>query len=1138
MEHVGGYELVHRFARGETADLYLARRHGAAGFVRDCVVKKLRADLQRDPAVVRRFLADARIAAQLQHRHIAQVIDLGRLQDQAHFAAIELVDGPDVGTLLDRAVGGARVPVDVAIWIVSRVAEAVHHAHEFADPVSGANLGLVHGHLSPRSVVVAMDGAVRTLGFSDLTAGARVTNLTQRQKLYAAPETRRGEPIARMADVFSLGAMLYHLLTGRAVPEQGPIPPPSSVEPRVDSELDALVAAALAAKPGDRQESAGRLGVAMMRWQLQRTGDARASVAAWMATQPATLSPRNRGFGEPPAADAVALDELPESALLDADVASHIDAPDLPMVGGDRALTRLRGHIEAGKRLICLRGMAGIGKSRIVQQAAVEHVDAGGVAWCVDLHEVADIAPACAAVMQATGGTLPGAGSDELAVGAAAERLATLGDGWLILDGLDMLSDRCGAMLSAWRDCNPDLRIIVTAQRRLDVPDATGMVVRPLAVPADDVVDVQIEACQLFVDRARRAAADWRPSRADAAAISAIARRLDGIPLAIEMAAARLAEMSLAQLAARLQTGLDVLSEKRGRRDTLRGAIGWSWTMLSGEERKALIELAVFVGGFTRATATAVLDAKATSVAGVTMTADEIIDDLRDRSMLRPISGEGDEQRFGMYESVRSYVEAQPDAPEIGRVASARHARTMIAMAAERAAAALTHDGEAAVDWLAAERENLLAVHRRALSTRPLTGARVTEALAVAAALYPAMIERGPQGVLHALFTAAIAAVDLLGSQEISRIDGPTRVHAEALHADMLGTRGNPSDGIAMAERALEHAASDDRAAAQAHYARAVCLRQGDRMHEAIDAATQARTICQRTGDAALEAQALNVIGAVFYDLGEREMSAGCFQAALAAARHVGHQLQVSRTTGNLGCIYADRGDMDKAAPYFHEALGDAKRLANRRGEGVIHSYLGIVAQERGNFGLAGVHYRRGLELLETVGDSHRKAYVEALYGWMLAETAELSGAEALLKGVVDEFVARGDWRLRAMYLATLAFIRACDGDVSTAHRLLGVAEKLASRQSDPIAAGTISVFRAGVLLADAESTGQQTDEAAKILSGVRAPRPADDTHPTGKPPLVQLSSEVRTALRILAANGIDSAAQPGLYAMTTGGAP
>jgi len=267
------------------------------------------------------------------------------------------------------------------------------------------------------------------------------------------------------------------------------------------------------------------------------------------------------------------------------------------------------------------------------------------------------------------------------------------------------------------------------------------------------------------------------------------------------------------------------------------------------------------------------------------------------------------------------------------------------------------------------------------------------------------------------------------------------------------------------------------------------------------------------------------VTGGVFYDLGERDTAAECFLASLAAARQIGHQAQAARATGNLGCIHADQGDCEKASAFFHESLLEDRKNGNRRGMGVMHSFLGLVAQERGNGGLARLHYRRGLDLLEQVGDHHRRAYVEGLYAWFLLETTELDAAEALLVGIVDRFVARLDWRLRAMFLATLAFIRALAGKGKGCRRLLTEAGRLAPAQSDASADGVLAVFRAGseTLLAKSTTARERVRKrAAAELAAVSAPRSPDEQHPDGRPALTDISSEVRTALRILAANGVE----------------
>jgi len=194
----------------------------------------------------------------------------------------------------------------------------------------------------------------------------------------------------------------------------------------------------------------------------------------------------------------------------------------------------------------------------------------------------------------------------------------------------------------------------------------------------------------------------------------------------------------------------------------------------------------------------------------------------------------------------------------------------------------------------------------------------------------------------------------------------------------------------------------------------------------------------------------------------------------------------------------------------------------------VIHSFLGLVAQERGNVGLGRLHFRRGLDLLEQVGDKHRRAYIEGLYAWLLLETGEQDAAETLLVGIVDRFVARLDWRLRAMFLATLAYIRARSGKAKTSRRLLAEAGRLAPAQSDASADGVLAVFSEGVAWHLAGSDAEHSKLKRSIgeaLAQVSALRTPDEHHPEGRPALTDISSEVRTALRILLANGVPAPA-------------
>ena len=602
-------------------------------------------------------------------------------------------------------------------------------------------------------------------------------------------------------------------------------------------------------------------------------------------------------------------------------------------------------------------------------------------------------------------------------------------------------------------------------------------------------------------------------------AIAAIALRLEGIPLAIELAAARLDELGPQTLLERLQPGLDVLRGKgpRSRKRTLRGAIDWSWNQLTAAERSALFQATVFRGGFDLAAAQAVIQPAEDAPAGPPLA--KVLAGLCDRSLLRATRASGGPRRHALFDSIRAYVVEHHESHVAIAAARARHADWMVQTARQQASLTPTHDGPDAHAWLLRERDNLLAVHERALRRSPTTATALNQALEVAAALYPAMIEPGPQSVLAGLFERALAALDAAPAEVVGAVDQPLLARALALFAEMRGNAGQAGAGLELADRALAlaEAVDSDPGRALASYARGVCLRMSDRMDDAVAAITAARTLAQAGGDLALECQTLNLTGGVFYNLGERETAEGCFRAALGAARQVGYHLMVARATGNLGCVYADRGDCEGAWRYFHESLVDAREQGNRRGEGVIHSMLGLVAQERGNVGLARLHFRRGLDLLEEVGDGHRAAYVKGLYAWFLLETDEMDAAAALLEAIVAEFVAKGDWRLRAMFMATLGYIHAVRGDRTGALSALGRAAVLARRQSDPTAEGVLVVFRAGAELAFAAADPAAHDQARRDLLSVQRPHSGVSGPSAARKPLIEMSSEVRTALRIVA---------------------
>jgi serine/threonine protein kinase len=271
---LGSYEILRKLTRGGMAEIFLARTSGPSGFEKLVVLKKILAKYAGKPRYVQLFLDEARLAASLDHPNIAQVYDIGMV-DGSYFFAMEYLHGQDVRSILHRAWRiGVRFPIEHAVQIARNVASALHFAHDKRRG-DGTLLGLVHRDVSPSNIIVTYDGATKLLDFGVAkTAASTVKTRTGALKgkiAYMSPEQARGAPVDRRSDIFSLGIVLWEMVTTQRlyraendlatlqmIINQAPRPP-SQVCPDCPPELERIVLRALAPGATQRYSTAEQL---------------------------------------------------------------------------------------------------------------------------------------------------------------------------------------------------------------------------------------------------------------------------------------------------------------------------------------------------------------------------------------------------------------------------------------------------------------------------------------------------------------------------------------------------------------------------------------------------------------------------------------------------------------------------------------------------------------------------------------------------------------------------------------------------------------------------------------------------------------------------------------------------------------
>jgi serine/threonine protein kinase len=284
----GKYDLLEKVAAGGMAEVWRARLRDGSGGGEILAVKRILPAIAADHNFITMFLNEARIAVQLSHPGVVQIRDLGEI-DGSYFLAMEYVAGQNLRTIIDRTRQSAnswQLPLPFACHVVLRIAEALAYVHLKKD-ADGRDLNIVHRDVTPENVLVSYDGHVKLVDFG-IAKAATASNMTRagliKGKLaYLSPEQSRGLVLDGRSDVFSLGAVLYELLTGVRIflgdseyatvmnVRERPIPRPSASRDRVPPELEAIVMKALARDLSTRYASAGEMAADIQVLLLKQT---------------------------------------------------------------------------------------------------------------------------------------------------------------------------------------------------------------------------------------------------------------------------------------------------------------------------------------------------------------------------------------------------------------------------------------------------------------------------------------------------------------------------------------------------------------------------------------------------------------------------------------------------------------------------------------------------------------------------------------------------------------------------------------------------------------------------------------------------------------------------------------------------
>jgi serine/threonine-protein kinase len=297
---VGRYSLLARLAVGGMAEIWLARQQGPKGFEKFVVIKRILDGYGADPDFVGMFLDEARIAAQLNHPHIVQIFDLGE-EAGALYIAMEYLPGETLAAIARAgALQRKPLPIPHAVRIIADAAEGLAYAHAKTGP-DGARLGIVHRDVSPQNLLVTYDGVVKLVDFGIAKAANRESQTrvghVKGKTAYMSPEQARGQTLDARSDIFSLGIILFELVTRsrlfrypdplsaqKAVASDEPIPFAHDYRPEVPEALSHIIARALARDPAQRYPTARHFQGALEEWlRSQQTVPGSAELAGYMS---------------------------------------------------------------------------------------------------------------------------------------------------------------------------------------------------------------------------------------------------------------------------------------------------------------------------------------------------------------------------------------------------------------------------------------------------------------------------------------------------------------------------------------------------------------------------------------------------------------------------------------------------------------------------------------------------------------------------------------------------------------------------------------------------------------------------------------------------------------------------------------
>jgi predicted ATPase/class 3 adenylate cyclase len=697
--------------------------------------------------------------------------------------------------------------------------------------------------------------------------------------------------------------------------------------------------------------------------------------------------------------------EFPPLASADARP-NNLPLPTTALIGREREvdavaalLLREDPSLRSGQaRLVTLTGPGGTGKTRLSLQVAADVLDRfeDGV-WFVELAPISDPDLVAATIGQVLG--VPEVAGRTLLQGVVdylrARRVL------LVLDNFEQILPAASVVDDLLRAC-AGLRVLVTSRAALQLRSEHVFPVPPLALP--DVSSLpepdglsQYGAVALFIERATAIKPDFAVTNANAPAVAEICARLDGLPLAIELAAARIRLLPTEAMLARLGHGLTLLTGGRrdlpARQQTLRSAISWSYDLLTPEEQGLYRRLGMFVGGFT-------LEAAETigSDAAIGFDVLDGVGSLVEKSLVRALDVDGTEPRFTMLETIREYaLEQLASNGEIAEL-RLRHAEHFLALAEAAEPHLERADAKVWMDRLRADQDNL----RAALTWSARTPGVDSLFGRLVAAIWEFWWMRGQAGEARVWLDQALATTTdppvrswlLRGAATLAYHQGDF-LRSRELY-DQLTAFGRATGQLPATVHALGRLA--------------VLMRSAGDLEQATTLSNEALALSREIGDPVSIAYTLHSWALVAISFGDYERVEAAWEESLGLFRETDTVYMVAHVVNNLGRIATLRGDFDAAATLCQEALGIFERRGDRFG--VLSCLQNLLRNARAH-GDAAETRSISREILPFIRDQGSPVFAASaldLLAWAIHARGEPACAARLLGAAENLRETSGSW--------------------------------------------------------------------------------------------------------------------------------